>query len=209
MKKKDPNEDEFNHDDQDNINEADDSFGLPDVDFNTLDEESEEGEKAEEEVEEEVAEVETTVTEDVEEEESEEIGAVEEDVDSEENYSNTEEELVDADEGDGEANEEVGTTRSYVPPKPESNAPKLIVALLVTLVVSIGIWYFAFYRPQVAAEEKARMEQVRKDEAAKRAAAIKADNERKAAEAARAANASGIASSSDDIKLIMTCVSYI
>ena len=41
MKDKDPNEDEFNQDDQDNINEADDSFGLPDLDFNTLEDEPE------------------------------------------------------------------------------------------------------------------------------------------------------------------------
>ena len=42
MKDKDPNEDEFNQDEQDNINEADDSFGLPDLDFNTLEEGTEE-----------------------------------------------------------------------------------------------------------------------------------------------------------------------
>ena len=48
MKDKDPNEDEFNKDEQDNINEADDSFGLPDLDFNTLEDEPEAAEPEEE-----------------------------------------------------------------------------------------------------------------------------------------------------------------
>ena len=113
MKDKDPNDEELNKDEQDNINEADDSFGLPDLDFNPLDEESEEEEKAEEEAVEEV----------------EEEVIIEEE--SEADEENSEE-------------EEVAEVRStYVPPKPESNAPKVIIALLVTIVdlLQSGHWW--------------------------------------------------------------------
>ena len=65
MKDKDPNDDELNKDEQDNINEADDSFGLPDLDFTPLDEESEEeATEAEEEVVEEA--IEETIEEEIE-----------------------------------------------------------------------------------------------------------------------------------------------
>ena len=191
MKKKDPNEDEFNQDDQDNINEADDSFGLPDLDFNTLDEESEQESKeadaeSSEEAVEPVTEEDEVVDEAVEEPEADD----QQDDGSDDDITSERDEGADKEDGnEEETDEDTGKTRTYVPPKPESNAPKLIAALVITVLVSIGIWYFAFYRPQAAAAEKAKLEQLRKDEAVKRAAAIKADEERKAEQAARDAAA--------------------
>jgi sporulation related protein len=180
MKDKDPNEDEFNKDkdEQDNINEADDSFGLPDLDFNTLDEASEEADETEPESSEEpeaAADSEDTSTED---EGSESTSAEENDVIAD---GETEEpELEDTNEDP--------PVRSYVPPKPESNAPKVIAAIVVTILVTVGIWYFMFYRPQAAAAEKARIEavQAKKDADAKIAAEKKriAEQEKLAAEQA-------------------------
>ena len=195
MKDKDPNEEEFNKDEQDNINEADDSFGLPDLDFNTLDDEPD----SEEEDSEPTAEEETV---DSAEEATEEPEAAEETTEStSEGYTFEEEEEVVEEEivapveettAEGETSitsedDDDGSTGAtgYVPPKPESNAPRIIAALIITILVSGAIWYFAFYRPQKMAEEKARMEQLRAEEAAKAAAAKKkAEEERLAAEQA-------------------------
>jgi cell division septation protein DedD len=188
MKDKDPNEEEFNQDDQDNINEADDSFGLPDLDFNTLDDEPDDGEGDSVTEEEAPENTDEPADEPVakEEEESEPENEVAEDVVEEAAAEDTEEfvageyedggEEVDAGSDDG--NDDGGD--GYVPPKPESNAPRIIAALVITILVSGAIWYFAFYRPQKAAEEKAQQEQLAKEEAAKRAAA-----EKKAAEEAK------------------------
>jgi chemotaxis protein histidine kinase CheA len=169
MKDKDPNDDELNKDEQDNINEADDSFGLPDVDFNTLDEESEEEEDSTEE---------STESED---ENVEEI----EDSSQEETEEETAEDDEDSDAT--EAEEDTSVKRTYVPPKPESNTPKVVAALLITIVISVGVWYFMFYRPQAAAVEKAKIEAQAKADKAKKAAAAakkKEAEEIKAAEAA-------------------------
>ena len=198
MKDKDPNEEEFNQDDQDNINEADDSFGLPDLDFTTLDDESDaeeesveepESDQPEEEIvnevesatEEEFSVDETVETEEPAEEVAEEtIVAAYDDSSDDSNGDDGSDDGGSGDDGDDDA-EDSGS--GYVPPAPESNAPRIIIALLVTVIVSGAIWYFAFYRPQKAAEEKARQEQLAKDEAAKAAAAKKkAEAERLAAE---------------------------
>ena len=139
MKDKDPNDDELNKDEEDNINEADDSFGLPDLEFNELDEES--------------AEEESTDSEAENVEESEDRGEAEfpPEEDAEEPYNENESEVFDA-------VEEEAPMGSYVPPKPESNAPKIIAFLIIIVLATAGIWYFGFYRPKAAAEEKARIE---------------------------------------------------
>ena len=164
MKDKDPNDDELNKDEQDNINEADDSFGLPDLDFTPLDEESEEEATEEEEVVEEA--IEETVEEEIESEVEAEV----------------EEEIVSEEEADAE--EETAPIRStYVPPKPESNTPKIIAVIIIVVLASVAIWYFGFYRPQAAAD-KARIEaaaKLKKDNDDK-AAKEKADADRLAAE---------------------------
>lgn len=189
MKDKDPNEDEFNQDEQDNINEADDSFGLPDLDFNTLDDEPEEADPEPEaeasepessEVEDTVEEPETSVEDTVE----SEVEESSEDEDQEIAAAETEE---DDSENEDSPAEETASSTGYVPPKPESNAPRIIAALLITVIVSGAIWYFAFYRPQKLAEEKAVQEELDKKEAARLAAEKKKQEEARLA-AEKAAN---------------------
>lgn len=189
MKDKDPNDEEFNQEEQDNINEADDSFGLPDLDFNTLEEE--ETSAGEQEVdatpeEEPVAEETTNIESEAEISEEEE-----ETVTEEENIASDEElEAVAVEEEIITTDDDESADSTYVPPKPESNASKIIIALLVTIVVAIGAWYLLFYRPQAAAEaEKVRVEaQKQKDIAAKKAAETKRlADEAAAAQAAKAA----------------------
>jgi septum formation inhibitor MinC len=172
MKDKDPNEDEFNKDEQDNINEADDSFGLPDLDFNTLDDEPEDSSDEAEETEEVV---ETTK------EEVDEVIAESEEETAEDVADEASEEEVEEEES------KPGTT--YVPPKAESNTPRIVGALIITVLLSGAIWYFMFYRPQVAAEEKAKQEQLAKDQEAARIAAAKKKQEEERLAAEQAANA--------------------
>ena len=173
MKDKDPNEDEFNQDEQDNINEADDSFGLPDLDFNTLEEASEEETAPEEPIVEEERVEDVEDESDSEEEVAEDAPVADEDVDSESEIdSDQEEESIEE-----EAVVEDSPKRTYVPPKPESNAPKVIIALLITIVVSVAAWYFIFYKPQADVAEKAKIEAENK----------KAMDDRKAAEAKKLA----------------------
>jgi hypothetical protein len=158
MKDKDPNDDELNKGEEDNINEADDSFGLPDLEFNELDEESEEGS----------TDAEAEIVEESEEDSQEEFPPEE----SEEPLNEDESEVFDA------FDEELVEQRTaYVPPKPESMAPKIIAFLIIVVLAGVGIWYFGFYRPKVAAAEKARFEQA--DRVAK-AAALAAEKKRAA-----------------------------
>jgi len=182
MKDKDPNDDELNKDEQDNINEADDSFGLPDLDFNTLDEESE----AEEEAKEEETESEAEKVEETEEVIEEEVVVEEE---AREPYDAVEPE---------DEEDETPIRAAYVPPEPESNTPKIVAVLIIVVLAAAGIWYFGFYRPQAAAEQ-ARIEAVNKlkaDEAAKAAAKKRQEEQRLAAEqkANQAADVDEIAS---------------
>ncbi len=192
MKDKDPNEDEFNQDEQDNINEADDSFGLPDLDFDTLDEAGEEEEKQEETpAAEEESPAETGAEEPVAETSGEEPVAEVVAEAAEEQPPTAENTAADTAEGDSgiEAEDKGGgeeepPQRKYVPPKPESNAPKMIAVILAVIVVSVGVWYFMFYRPQAQAAEKARLEAAAKKETAakKLAEAKRLEAERKRAE---------------------------
>jgi len=177
MKDKDPNDDELNQDEQDNINEADDSFGLPDLDFNALDEESTEDEPENTETESEES------TED--EPENTEIKSEEATEESTVEYSEPDEDVDDADDefSSADTEDEVAAEKSsYVPPKPESNAPKIIAFLVIVILASAGIWYFGFYRPQAAAAEEARIEaEAQKALAAEQAAALKKQEEERLA----------------------------
>jgi hypothetical protein len=152
MKDKDPNDDELNKDQEDNINEADDSFGLPDLEFNELDEESTEEEPVHSDS-----------------EDADETAESNDEEEATEPYVEEESEAYDA-----IAEEEETPKPAYVPPKPESNAPKIIAFIVIVVVATVAIWYFGFYRPQVAAE-KARIEAA--DQKAK-AAALAAENKR-------------------------------
>ena len=172
--------DEINEGRSDDINEADDNFGLPDVDYSPVDESSDEPAKKEP-VEEEATSSETT--------------------DESETYSETREEPTKT----AYASTAAGGTGStyepgsYTPPKPESNAPKIIILVAVILLVGAGIWYFGFFRPdqqaeqarieqQERAEEEARLaEEQRQEEERQRQLAAQREAERLAAEEAAAA----------------------
>lgn len=201
MTDKDPNEDEFNEEEQDNINEADDSFGLPDLDFEPLDESSSDDEDEPEPAPEEEPETEEPVVEEepaeepeveveldeVEEEAAEEPVAEDDEIDEPIEEEETEEmtEIADVDEDDVEDTSET-ETKAYKPPKPESNGPKIVIAIISTIIVAIAVWYFAIYAPgKKKEEEKARTEQLAKDAEQERIAKEqKAEADRIAREAA-------------------------
>lgn len=115
--------DDINEGRSDDINEADDNFGLPDVDYTPVDKTEEEP------AEEPVAEESSSYTEPEERAQPAYGGA------STERSSSTYE------------------PGSYRPPHQESNAPKIIVLIAVILLVGAGIWYFGFYNPQQQAEQ--------------------------------------------------------
>jgi len=152
---------EFNEDSFEDINDADDSFGLPDVEMEPLSEVDEPEEETGDSAEEETATEDTAgeVDEDIEGESSQEVEA------SGEDYSYKEpgeDEKVDETEtSDQSAETEV--TSSYLPPKKESIMLKLLGLGALVIFVGWGIWYFLLYRPEQAslvAEEKARQEQL-------------------------------------------------
>ncbi len=152
---------EFNEDSFEDINDADDSFGLPDVEMEPLSEvdepEEETGDSAEEETAKEDAAGEADA--DIEGEASQEVEA------SGEDYSYKEpgeDEAVDETETTDQS-AETEETSSYLPPKKESIMPKLLVLGAIVIFAGLAIWYFLFYRPEQArlvAEEKVRQEQL-------------------------------------------------
>lgn len=169
MEDKDPNEEELNPQGQDDANDADDSFGLPDLDYKALDEEEDEP-KVEEEEEQPVASDET-------EEAKEEV---------ENTYADH------AETGDDEGEEEVKEKPQmrYQLEESKSNGPKVLLGILGILIVAAVIWFFGFYRPkQKKIEEEARIkqEQIDKKKAADAEAAAlkKRQEEAAAAEEAR------------------------
>ncbi|ELR70813.1 Mature parasite-infected erythrocyte surface antigen (MESA) or PfEMP2 [Fulvivirga imtechensis AK7] len=158
----DDNED-INKDTNDDLNEADDNFGLPDVEYQPLDRDAEEEESVEE------IEREEEVYSSVEERE-EDVYANEHDDD----YHTPVEE------------QHVYVPGSYKPPKDDSLVPKILALIFVVLLAGVGIWYFGFYRPDQKAQERAKIEQQRKErEEQQRLAAEQAERERQAAEQAR------------------------
>jgi len=151
---------EFNEDSFEDINDSDDSFGLPDIEMEPLSEVDEPEEKKEEPAEEE------TATEDAADEDAAEIeGESSQEVEaSEEDYYKEpgEDEKVDEAETIDQSTE-TEETSSYLPPKKESIMPKLLVLGAIVIVAGLAIWYFLFYKPEqarLASEEKARQEQL-------------------------------------------------
>ena len=203
MTDKDPNEDEFNQEDQDNINEADDSFGLPDLDFEPLDESSEDEPVDEEPP---AAEEEQTVEEESPEETPEEAPEEEasEETAEEEVVASTESSFSSSSSTKDEPKEDAPkeTKSVYVPPKPSSNGPKIIIGIVATIIVAVIVWFFAIYRPNKKAEEEAiRTEQLAKKaeqdrlaqaQKAKADSLAKVEAARKAAEEAKAKEATFI-----------------
>ena len=105
-----------------------------------------------------------------------------------------------------EEDEDTSVKTTYVPPKTESNTPKIIIFLIVVVLATAGIWYFGFYRPQAAAEQAKIEAEAKKVEDAKIAAAKKkAAAERLAAE--QAANEAADADESTGDEAVFTTIS--
>jgi len=150
MEDKDPKDDELNPQGQDDINDADDSFGLPDLDYKPLEEEDSE-EDTEVESNEATTEEETNIHE----------------VDS--TYTDTEESMSE------NLEEEEKPELRYQVEEEKSNTPKILIGIITVLVVAAAIWFFGFYRPQqqkIAEDARIKQEQIDKQKAADDAAQL-------------------------------------
>ncbi len=158
------NNDEINEQSSGDFNEADDSFGLPEVEYEPLDKSEEEsGDDSN-----------TSETYSEEQEENRE----------QETYAYASEESSD-DTSNTEDTSSEYVPGSYTPPQEDSsNAGKVIGLILVLVVAGLAIWYLGFYRPAQQKKEEARIEQLKKEEAAKKVAQQKAEQERLEREAA-------------------------
>ena len=184
--KKTKEEDEnINEESVGSIEESDDSFGLPDIDFKPLDEEEAQEEPATAPAPEMEAESVVESEDDIRQEN--ETGDVEAKAEAEDYPVGQETETADeeveetvAQTGDFEEDEfegeddreeaedepdavegEVQPVKSqYQAPKQPSAAPKIIIGALILVIIVAGVWYFGFYRPEQAALEKARQEQI-------------------------------------------------
>ncbi len=169
MDEKDPKDEELNPQGQDDANEADDSFGLPDLDYKPLDEESNDSE-------EELTTEENTYTEEeeVEEEEPQDsYGATSDYDDSTKSEEDTEKPAL-----------------RYQMEEESSNAPKIIGGIIGVLALAAIVWYFGFYRPKqqkIEDEAKAKQEELdyKKAQEAEAARKKKAAADAAAAEQAR------------------------
>lgn len=125
---------------QDDLNEADDSFGLPDVDYEPINRDDDSDELEEE----------SSSTEETASEESEE---------------STDEVYASASSGGEEPPKKEYVPGSYTPPKDDSMVGKVIALILVLLLAGAAIWYFGFYRPEQQRMEKAKIEKQKQEEA--------------------------------------------
>ena len=182
MDEKDPNEEELNPQGQDNVNDADDSFGLPDLEYKPLDEDSEETGVEETNDSEETQQ---DNDENSEEEDSQEVAS--------DTYSEEETETAESNEDEDKKPE-----FRYQIEEESSNGPKIIGGIFAILLVSVAIWYFGFYGPQqkkIAADEKARQEQID----LKAAADAKVLKDKRDAEAAAAAEEARLAAEAESL----------
>ena len=155
MEDKDPKDDELNQEGQDDINDADDSFGLPDLDYKPLEDDDD---TPEEEI---VVEEETTET---------EFFSEETESSDDSHYEEMEE----------KEEEPVRRYSSYRQDESDSNAPKIIIAVIAVIIIAAGIWYFGFYRPAEAEREMIEMaeaQRLEKIRLAEMAAAQQAEDE--------------------------------
>ena len=148
-------EEGLNEGTQEDINEADDSFGLPDIDYKPLDEISDEEKESES---------------------SEESDNTEEYDTTKVTSGEFQDEFIDDSENeDAESDEEEFAAvekpvRRFEHPEKSSSTPKIIIGILLAIIVLAAGYYFGIYKPQQA--EKARIaleEQQRKDAEEKRA----------------------------------------
>ena len=186
MEDKDPKDEELNPQGQDDANEADDSFGLPDLDYKALDEEENESE-AEAPVQEEPEEIASeTVEESEEEAEEDKTEESAEEAETSYSYSSDEEESSDSMEEDQEEEE---PQLRYQVEESSSNGPKILLGILGILIVAAVIWFFGYYRPQQQKlEEEARIKQEQIDRQ-KAAEAARLKEQQEAAAAATAEEA--------------------
>lgn len=134
MDDKDPKDEELNEQEKENVNEADDSFGLPDLDYKPLEEETTEPEE----------DLSSDDASDAEDQSADESG-----------YSSETEE-------ESEQEEEKPVLR-YQLEEESSNAPKIIGGVIGVLALAAIIWYFGFYKPQqqkIVDDAKAKQEEL-------------------------------------------------
>lgn len=155
MAKKDKNDeiednDNINRESNEDFNDADDSFGLPDVDYQPLDRDEETPEEEQ-----------VTAESEAEPEQSYSYSETEET-----SYTHEEDSNVYASTYDEPPVEQDNTyvPGSYTPPKDNSMVPKILALVFVLLLAGAAIWYFGFYQPARKAEEKAKVEQQKRME---------------------------------------------
>ena len=156
--KKDQEEDKdnLNEDNLDDINEADDSFGLPDVEYQPLESDESQGSTSE-------------------------AGSVDDTYE----YSSDSSDSFNEGPG-VETQEAGYIPGSYSPPKDDSNKTGIVVGIIIVLLMAAAaIWFFGFHRPAQLAEQ-ARIEKQRQAaaEKRKREAELQAERERIAREQA-------------------------
>lgn len=149
-KRKTPDEDQPN--DQENFNESDDTFGLPEIEYEPIDrDKSESTEAAQESTQEESS---TYENQSSYQEETQEPSPMEEDNYSKQSYS-------------------------YSSYQEESSPvwPKaLLIVILIVVVLGGGLWYFLYYKPQKDEEERLAAIQAQKEEMARRREKAVADS---------------------------------
>ena len=167
-KKKDTEDENLNSDaspDQGDINEADDSFGLPDIEYKPLDELEETTEEASAEADEATEDSYSDETTSSTEGESSDTSE-----DSDNIYAST----YSDDDSFGEEEEEQPQKEyipgSYTPPKDDSKAGTIIILLVIVILAVVAAWYFGFHRPaqREKAEAAKKEQQIRQQEEAKR-----------------------------------------
>ena len=153
MEDKDPKDEELNPQGQDDINDADDSFGLPEMDYKTLDEAADNDSSVKVE------------------EQNEDSVVNEEHHDEEYNYSSDTTEDTEKQELRFQLEEE------------KSNTPKILIGIFAVIIVAVSIWFLGFYRPhqqKLERDAKAKQDLLDKQKA-DAAAALKREQEEAAA----------------------------
>lgn len=180
-KKKDLNEENIDKENQDEFNDIDENFGLPEIELNPLEEGQEEATPEEEQIVDEpieesvVEEVDEPVEEDSSTEEyswstqEEDTTTTEEPEVKDTVYSSDSSDTSDSEEGDSNV-EDSKDASTYVPgsyaQQQPNKTPGIIAIVLIVVIALGGAWYFGMYRPEQKAKEKARIEKIAKQKAA-------------------------------------------
>jgi len=170
-KKKKVEDENINEEELTDINEEDDTFGLPDIDLKPLDEVEEVTDEPEEQVEEEVIAENSGIEEEFEEQTSED--------DTQDTLDDQGEDQGVDSEGAVEDEVQPAFTKRYEYEESKSSAPKIIGAIVGVLIIVAGVYYFGFYAPeQKAAAEKAAQEQAIASQKAEEARQQRLEQER-------------------------------